>query len=147
MKRREFILDSCVACLTLAAASTALSGCLVTKINSGELEKDGLRLKKENFRTGKNTAFASFIIVKNEALKFPICVFRFSETQFSAVWMRCSHQGAELQAVGDTLHCPAHGSEFDNLGKVRVGPAVENLRSFPVTVTKDAIFIDLRKQA
>ena len=30
--------------------------------------------------------------------------------------MKCTHQGAELQASGDVLQCPAHGSEFNNQG-------------------------------
>jgi len=60
--------------------------------------------------------------------------------------MRCTHQGAELQASGDVLQCAAHGSEFNNRGMVRNGPAISNLRTFPVTVSQDQVFIDLRKK-
>jgi len=77
-------------------------------------------------------------------LAFPIYVFRVSENEFSALWMQCSHQGNELQALGDQLHCPAHGSEFDFKGQVTQGPASHNLRSFPVAIQSDQIFIDLR---
>ena len=91
------------------------------------------------------TVYSSFIIVRNDALKFPICVYRFNDKEYSALWMKCTHQGAELQASGDVLQCPAHGSEFTNKGLVRNGPANESLRSFPVTVTNNELFIDLRK--
>ena len=94
-----------------------------------------------------STAYRSFIIVRNDALQFPICVFRFTEQEYSAVWMKCTHQGAELQASGEMLQCPAHGSEFNNKGKVMSGPASDHLRTFPVTVTNTELFIDLRKQS
>ena len=61
--------------------------------------------------------------------------------------MKCAHQGAELQASGDVLQCPAHGSEFNNKGIVTNGPASTNLRTFTVTVTNNELFIDLRKQS
>jgi len=60
--------------------------------------------------------------------------------------MKCTHQGAELQASGDVLQCPAHGSEFNNKGLVKTGPADTNLRTFPVVVNNNELFIDLRKQ-
>lgn len=92
-------------------------------------------------------AYRSFIIVRNDALKCPICVYRMNDNDYTALWMRCTHQGAELQASGDVLQCTAHGSEFTSKGEVRNGPADKALRTFPVTVTNDEIFIDLRKQS
>ena len=102
----------------------------------------------DDFKTipkDKKSAYRSFLIIRNEALQYPICVYRFSDTEYAALWMRCSHQGAELQASGDFLQCPAHGSEFNNKGKVTNGPADNNLRTFPVTVTTNELFIDLRR--
>ena len=84
-----------------------------------------------------------YVIVRNEALEFPVYLYRFSETEFSALLMKCTHQGNELQASGDHLHCSAHGSEFNNRGIVAQGPAEENLRTFKVTSDANRIFIDL----
>ena len=116
---------------------------------TGNLGKDGLMVSRDEFKINQkgNTAYRSFIIVRNDALQFPICVYRFSDEEYSALWMRCTHQGAELQASGDVLQCPAHGSEFNNRGEVRNGPADNALRTFPVTITNNDLFIDLRKQA
>jgi Rieske Fe-S protein len=50
-----------------------------------------------------------------------------------------------LQSSGDYLHCPAHGSEFNNRGKVVNGPADKDLRIFPVTINNNQLFIDMRK--
>jgi Rieske Fe-S protein len=111
--------------------------------------KDGISLQKDDFISKKkgSTAFSSFIIVRNDALKFPVCVYRINESEYTALWMRCTHQGAELQASGDVLQCSAHGSEFTSNGHVRTGPADKDLRTFPVTVTNNEIFIDLRKKS
>jgi Rieske Fe-S protein len=147
MNRREFIVNSCAACLGATAVSGLLSSCASTRYTSGTLGRDGITISTDEFNTNREgtAGYRSFIIVRNERLKFPIYVYRFGETEYSAVWMRCTHQGTELQAAGDQLQCSAHGSEFNNRGKVTNGPAGNDLRSFPVTVNNNELFIDLRK--
>ncbi len=146
MNRRNFITNSCTACLALTGIPALLSSCSITHYLSGTLGNDGIFIDKSAFQTGKsnNPSFRSFIIVRNDALQYPICVYRFGEDKFSALWMRCSHQGAELQASGTSLQCPAHGSEFSNTGKVTNGPADTDLRTFPVSIENNQLFIDLR---
>ena len=146
MNRRKFIKNSCTACLSATALVGVLSSCTSTRYISGTLGKDGLTVDANEFVTRQNgkTAYRSFIIVRNETLQYPICVYRFNDNEYSALWMRCTHQGTELQASGDYLHCTAHGSEFNNKGTVKNGPADRNLRNFPVTVSNNQIFIDLR---
>ncbi len=128
-------------------SSLAVS-CSATKYVSGVVVENGINVSKNDFAVKQKggTAYSSFIIVRNDALQYPICVYRFNEDEYSALWMKCTHQGAELQASGDVLQCAAHGSEFNNRGMVRNGPAISNLRKFPVTVNQDQVFIDLRKK-
>lgn len=149
MDRRNFIKKSCTACLSATVLSSLVSSCVSTQYISGKLSKDGITLDKDDFKVKQKggTAYSSFIIVRNEALKYPICVYRMNDNEYSALWMRCTHQGAELQASGDVLQCSAHGSEFNNKGQVRNGPADTALKTFPVTVSNNEIFIDLRKQS
>jgi Rieske Fe-S protein len=149
MTRKDFIINSCTACLAATAVSSLLPSCASTRYISGNLGKDGLIVNKDEFKIKQrqNTAYRSFIIIRNDALQYPICVYRFSDEEYSALWMQCAHQGAELQASGDMLQCPAHGSEFNNKGVVTNGPAANNLRTFPVTVSNTELFIDLRKQS
>jgi len=146
MNRRKFIKNSCTACLSATALTAVLSSCTSTRYISGTLGKDGLTVDANEFITKQNgkTTYRSFIIVRNETLQYPICVYRFNDKEYSALWMRCTHQGTELQASGDYLHCTAHGSEFNNKGTVKNGPADRNLRNFPVTVSNNQLFIDLR---
>jgi Rieske Fe-S protein len=147
MDRRKFIQAGCAACLSATALAGILSSCKTTRYITGKLGTDGLFVNADEFKIKKKGAddgYRSFIIIRNDALQYPVCVYRFSDSEYSALWMRCTHQGSELQASGDFLQCPAHGSEFSNKGKVTNGPADKDLRTFPVTVNKSELFIDLR---
>lgn len=149
MDRRDFIQKGCIACLSVTVLSSLLSSCVSTQYTAGKLGKDGITVSKDDFiiKQRGGTAYSSFIIVRNEALKYPVCVYRQTDNDYTALWMRCTHQGSELQASGDVLQCSAHGSEFTSKGEVRNGPADRALRTFPVIVTNNEIFIDLRKQS
>jgi len=143
MERKEFIKSCGYACLGGALLGSILEGCGGTKMISGTISGSDLSIPISSFLT-KDASYRKFIIVQNEKLSFPICLYRFSDTEYSALFMKCTHQGAELQVFGDRLQCPAHGSEFSNRGIVENGPAETNLRTFPVTVLKDQLYISLR---
>lgn len=145
MNRKEFILKSCSACIGASALSSLLSSCATTKFASGKLTKGGILIDTKEFALKEKDKYRLYLVVRNDALLFPICVYRFSDTDYSAVWMQCAHQGAELNVAGDYLQCPAHGSEYDNRGKVTNGPADRDLRTFPVTINNNQLFIDLKK--
>jgi len=146
MNRKDFIVNTCCACLATVGFSGLLTSCRSTKYITGILGTDGLTVSTDEFKITQKgkAAYRSFIIISNDALQYPVCLYRLNTNEYSALWMRCTHQGTELQASGDFLQCPAHGSEFNNKGMVTNGPASYNLRSFPVTVTNNELFIDLR---
>ncbi|MFZ6009710.1 MAG: ubiquinol-cytochrome c reductase iron-sulfur subunit [Bacteroidota bacterium] len=145
MNRRTFTKRACMVCLGPAIASLVAS-CQATHYAEGLLEPNGLSIPASEFLYTKNNEqrLREFIIVRHEKLEFPIYLFRLSDQSYSALLMKCTHQGAELSASGDHLHCPSHGSEYNNKGLVTQGPAEKNLRSFPVSVNNEKIFIDLR---
>jgi Rieske Fe-S protein len=145
MKRRDFLISSCTACLSATALAGLFSACKSTQYVSGQLNKDGLLVDKNDFKINDKD-HRLYIVVRHDELKFPVCIYRFSDTDYTAIWMQCAHQGAELQVAGAYLQCPAHGSEYNNKGKVTNGPAERDLRTFPVTVNNTQLFIDLRKQ-
>ncbi|HJW30337.1 MAG TPA: Rieske 2Fe-2S domain-containing protein, partial [Saprospiraceae bacterium] len=118
MNRREFVKRSCILCASGGLLPVALSSCQATHYVSGTLESTGITVLKSEFTYARNKKIIvrQYIIVQNEKLEFPIYVYRFSENEFSALWMKCAHQGAELQASGDHLQCPSHGSEYTNRG-------------------------------
>jgi Rieske Fe-S protein len=145
MNRRIFTKNVCLMCLGTAVAPSMLSGCQATHYATGVFERNGIALSKTEFIYVKNdqTQYRSYIIVRNDQLQFPIYLYRFSDEQYSAVLMKCTHQGGELNASGDHLHCPSHGSEFDNYGNMTQGPAEKNLRSFKVSIDTEKLLIDL----
>lgn len=144
MNRRRFIKTGCIACTSIGFLSTVIQSCTAVKYSMGTLNENGILIDLKDYEV-KN-GVRNYVIVRHDNLQFPICVYKIDDHTFSALLMRCTHQGAELQVAGDQLTCPAHGSEFDKWGKVTQSPAAENLRSFPVSVTGDKLFIDLRKQ-
>lgn len=128
-----------------SSVAALLSSCAATKFSNGKLIKDGIVIDIREFSLKGNGKYRSYIVVRNDGLLFPICVYRFSNKDYSAIWMQCAHQGAELNVAGDYLQCPAHGSEYDNRGNVTNGPADRDLRTFPVTIDNNQLFIDLRQ--
>jgi Rieske Fe-S protein len=148
MDRRDFIAKGCAACLSAVSLSALVSSCTASQFISGKINENGIAVDTDDFKIKKNgkQAYHSFIIIRNESLQYPICLYRFNENEYAALWMQCTHQGTELQVSGDYLQCPAHGSEFNNKGKMVNGPADRDLRSFPVSITGNQLFIDLRKQ-
>jgi nitrite reductase/ring-hydroxylating ferredoxin subunit len=129
-----------------------LTGCAGTRYLSVPIEGDSLVLLTDSFlmdaaltESTENTEkkYRKYVVVSNEQLEYPICVYRFSETEYKALLMKCTHQGTELQVFGDRLQCPAHASEFSNRGEVQNGPADVALRTFPVSVETGNIKIKL----
>jgi Rieske Fe-S protein len=143
MERKQFLQTCGLACLGGPLLSSLLEGCGSTKIIPGTLSNSDLVVPLSSFQIKENK-FRKYIIVQNEKLSYPICLYRFSEMEYSALFMRCTHQGTELQVFGDKLQCPAHGSEFSDKGIVRNGPADTNLRTFPVSVQNNQINISLK---
>lgn len=145
MNRRSFT-KACLGCVSAAFVPVVLTGCQSTHYAPGTIEENGLAVSKSEFTFLKKDRpmTRQYIIVRNDKLEFPIYLYRFSENEYSAVLMKCTHQGNELSASGDHLTCSAHGSEFNNKGVLAQGPAEKNLRTFNVKTDGDKILIDLR---
>jgi Rieske Fe-S protein len=146
MDRKDFIKTCGVACVGGIGITTLLQGCGTAKWLNGKIVGDDLIVAVSDFQInkGKKDGFRRSLIIQHDQLQYPICIFRFSENEYAALWMRCTHQGTELQVFGDKLQCPAHGSEFTNKGMVQNGPADAKLRTFPVTPENNQLKISLK---
>lgn len=144
MKRKQFIKKICLVGIA-GAIGVNLPGCSLLNFSKysveGDLKEDGLYVSLDAFMHKEKEL--GYIIVHHPELQFPICVYRFSENDFSALWMECTHQGAELQVFGNKLECPAHGSEFGQRGSVENGPADRDLRTFPTEKSNGFLKIKL----
>jgi Rieske Fe-S protein len=146
MDRNEFIRKCSLACAGGGLFTLLLQRCEAAKIVTAVLADSELVLPESEFEFLKKDQlqFRHYVVVQNDQLQYPVCIYRFSKDQYTALWMRCTHQGTELQVFGDRLHCPAHGSEFNNRGGVENGPAADALRTFPVAAVDGKIKISLK---
>ena len=135
-----------MACMGGALLTTLLQGCAGSKIITAAIEGSELIVPVTEFDIVKKdkVEIRKYLVVLNDRLQYPICLYRFDELHYTAIWMRCTHQGTELQVFGDELHCPAHGSQFNNRGGVENGPAADPLKTFPVVVDGVRLKISLK---
>ncbi|WP_299183363.1 Rieske (2Fe-2S) protein [uncultured Aquimarina sp.] len=143
MKRKEFIKTCGYACLGATVFAPIMQGCVSTKSITATIEGEKLLVPLSNFE--KDGKLLKYLIVNNSQLQYPIYVFRFSESKYTALYMQCTHQGNEVTAYGEKLVCSAHGSEFDNKGDVTNGPASSPLRTFQTNLSNQNILISLKK--
>ena len=129
-----------------AAMVTVLQSCTSSKIQGSKIAGDDLIVPLAGFekKAGTEKHYKKYVVVQHDLLQFPICIYRINGNEYTALWMRCSHQGAELQVFGDKLQCPAHGSEFKSKGAVQNGPADVTLRTFPIVIENDQLKISLK---
>ncbi|MEO5890234.1 MAG: Rieske (2Fe-2S) protein [Ferruginibacter sp.] len=146
MDRKGFIKSCGFACIGGGALAMLVQSCSPVKLLSGKIAGDNLVVLISDFETrnGKEIYFKKYIVVQNDILQYPVCVYRSNENEYTALWMRCTHQGTELQVFGDKLQCPAHGSEFNSKGGIQNGPADIKLRTFPVTIDNNQLKISLK---
>jgi Rieske Fe-S protein len=146
MDRRKFIKTGCISCLGGGMMMAVLQSCGTTKIMNAAIKDDDMLVPLNSFeiKKGNNKEFKKYLVVQNDILQYPICIYRFDENSYEALWMRCTHQGTELQVFGDKLQCPAHGSEFNSHGKAENGPASSALRTFPITIDGNQLKISLK---
>jgi len=144
MDRKKFIKTCGAACLSMAGISF-IESCKPTKQVRGRMSDNKIVIEKKEFEIIKTDkkSFRKSLITKSEHSEFPIIIYRFSETEYSALLLRCTHQNSELNLNGDIMTCSAHGSEFNNQGEVLKGPAEQRLQAFKVTSDEANIFIHL----
>ena len=144
MDRRKFFTTGCISCISGGLMLSILEGCSSSKIIEAPIAGSDMIVPLTHFEKGSQKEFKKYLVLQNEILQYPICVYRFDEYSYEALLMKCSHQGTELQVFGDKLQCPAHGSEFNNHGEVENGPANIPLRTFPVIITGNQLKISLK---
>lgn len=146
MNRKDFLKTCGFGCLATITGISLLQSCSSSQVLSKEIKGSDILLPIADFETTSNgkTVYKKYLIIQNEILQFPICIYRFSASEFKALLMKCTHQGAELQVYGDKLQCAAHGSEFSNVGTVESGPANTDLRNFPIIIENNILKISLK---
>jgi nitrite reductase/ring-hydroxylating ferredoxin subunit len=144
MDRKEFIRACGLSCLAFKGISGFLTSCAARKNLNVKVESGKLKVPRAELLKNESSGnYRRHLIVNAEGLKFPVVLYRLSDTEYSALLLQCSHQEMELNVNGDMLSCPAHGSEFNNKGAVLQGPAERPLKKFPVTTDNENIYIHI----
>jgi Rieske Fe-S protein len=145
MTRKEFLEIGTHTCLGLLGMSLLLESCAGTHYVQAPVVDRRLQLGKDEFiqMKGGKAVFRRYVVARFQGSDYPVVVYRFSDTDYSALLLRCMHQYNELNVNGDLLTCPAHGSEYDARGAVVQGPAEHPLKSFPVTSDENHVYVQL----
>jgi len=138
--RREFIKDTCTACMGTAFLGLTFSQ--LTSCASLPIYKTNLRLKTVDVPL---TSFggSTLVIVRDMQVSYDVLLVKKSEYDYLALYMKCSHQENQLTATKNGLYCSRHGSTFDLDGNVTKEPALTPLKSFNTTINENCISIDL----
>ncbi len=137
MKRRDFIKNTCYACVGLTAISAMLEACGTPKsIIKSTIEDKKIKISLDNFLNSNSQ------IVQNTQLPYNILVLK-NNDKFQAIQLRCTHNDFALNFVGNKIVCNAHGSEFDLQGNVIKPPAEKALTHYKTTVENNFVIIYL----
>ncbi len=147
MDRKQFIKTAGMACISSTVVASILQSCASSnyfaKFSVAHKkiilhQSEFIKIEKDNKQT-----IRKFVIVKTDLTSFPVCVFKISDKEYTALLMECTHNSCELNPQGGFLLCPCHGSEFSNKGVVQNPPAENNLKSYNVTIENENLIIQL----
>lgn len=138
MERRDFLLNSCRACLGLLAvpAIASMESCSSSKGMGGMTEANGtitLPIADIADKPG--------VTLHPKSIADPLLVAKQPDGSYVALVLKCPHKGGPLSVVGDQLDCDWHHSAFDMQGNVVKGPAKSGLTKYPVVVEGDKLRI------
>lgn len=145
MNRKEFIRICSGSCLGFLGISILSQSCKATHYVQTTLTDNRLQVNMSEFVafSDNKPVYRKYIIVKTDSLQYPIVIYHNTDNSFTALLLRCTHQGIELNVNGDLITCSAHNSEFGKTGEVVTGPAEQKLKSFPVIVNEQYLYINL----
>ena len=144
MERKEFIKTCGVVCLSGTALSVILESCgTAAYFAQSTMINNQIAVRKAEFTYLKKeqTVQRKFVMVKHERFEKPICVYKHTEEEYSALYTECTHKGCEVKPNDNFIVCPCHGSEYTNRGVVQNPPAERDLKQFKLTIDSDNIYI------
>ena len=138
--RRDFLKQSGTACAAIAGLGflTSLAGCTApaaVTASSYDASSNKISLPFSSFGTGNK------LVVDGPNGDYKVFLVKKSETEITALQLKCTHRGAGVKMEETNLHCPMHGSDFDFDGNVTHGPAKEPLKKFPAVIENGNVVI------
>jgi Rieske Fe-S protein len=137
MDRRDFVKQSCLACLAAGAGMIALSSCATIPVYKTVADAKKVSVPLSLF------AQSDFQVIQAQGLFYNIGLRKESDGSYNALLLRCTHADNQLMATGKGFKCNLHGSSFDGEGKVTKGPAEKPLIRYQTEVNSNNIIIHL----
>ena len=141
MERRNFIKNTCKACLGVACSATVLTmleSCASLPVYKTKPENGVMVVPIEQF------AQTNMVLARTSQLDYDVLVMKREDGTYKALYMRCSHQDQPLNATNTGLYCTTHGSTFDLDGNVTKEPASKPIRSFKTTADNQFVNIYIK---
>ena len=135
--RRTFLKDTCIACASGTLLSFTFSSCSSLPVFKTDLAKKTVDVPLTQF------AESNLVVVRDMQSPYDILLVKKSETDYNAIYMKCSHRENPVSATKTGLYCPEHGSTFDLDGNVTKEPAPSPLKKFKTEIKESSITIDL----
>lgn len=146
MDRKKFIKTCGLACLGGATSALLFESCASANYFAKTTASNNqITVRKSEFMRliQEKPQYRKFVLARHEKFSYPIIIFRLDEENYSALLMQCTHNGCELQAQGDYLVCPCHGSEFTHKGVVQNPPAEQDLTSFEIKTDRENVYLSI----
>lgn len=135
--RREFIRDTCAACLGSAFLGVTISSCSPLPIFKASFNQHSVAVPLDSF------AKSNLVLVRDNKIEYDILAVKKSETEYLALYLKCTHRSNPVTVTKSGLYCPTHGSRFDLDGNVTKEPAQRPLQRFATTIEAEHLMINL----
>ena len=146
MERKEFIITCGIVCLSGSAISVLMQSCGTTAyFAQSSITDNQLIVKKSEFTFLKKEQLQQrkFVMLKSPKLELPICIYKHSEDEYTALYTECTHKGCEVKPNDTFMACPCHGSEYTTKGVVQNPPAERNLKQFKITTDNENVYVQV----
>jgi Rieske Fe-S protein len=139
MDRRDFVKQSCIACIMAGAgmAFGSLSSCATIPVYKTVVDANKITVPASLFTQN------NFQVIQPSGLLYNIGLRKEADGSYTALLLRCTHADNQLIATGNGYKCNLHGSTFDREGRVTQGPAERPLKKYSTEVISDQIIIHL----
>lgn len=137
--RRDFVRTCSSAGAALLAAAT--SGCA-----SAVLTRVAPVNGRAHVRVADHPALArpgGSLRLLPDGARDELLVVRQEDGSFAVLSSVCTHNGCTVEAQASRIVCPCHGSTYDRLGRVVVGPAERPLARYRASLSDGVLVIDL----
>ena len=144
MERRQFIKSSCNVCMLAAAGYLLpkLEGCspATYAVFKTDIVDKKITIPLAMFAT------SPIQFVRPKGWYYDIAVQQKPDNTYTAILLQCTHQANQLiPAAKNGYTCSLHGSQFDENGLVRKGPASKPLQQYKTSVENNNLIIEIVK--